>query len=91
MCKSPLGHNVRLNKQHIAVACERKLAPMNTETLAGEWHQTWAYERAAQLWRFDVFREPHDGDTWICRRYVDPAAVPRRFRGVGGRDPLPKA
>ena len=47
---------------------ERKLAPMSTETLAGESHQTWAYERAAQVWRFDVFREPHDGDTWICRR-----------------------
>ena len=47
---------------------ERKLARMSTETLAGESHQTWAYERAAQVWRFDVFREPHDGDTWICRR-----------------------
>jgi hypothetical protein len=20
------------------------------------------------VWRFDVFREPHQGDTWICRR-----------------------
>jgi hypothetical protein len=20
------------------------------------------------VFRFDVFREPHDGDTWICRR-----------------------
>jgi hypothetical protein len=47
---------------------ERALARMSTETLAGESHQTWAYERAAQVWRFDVFREPHDGDTWICRR-----------------------
>ena len=47
---------------------ERKLGRMSTETLAGESHQTWAYERAAQLWRFDVFREPQDGDTWICRR-----------------------
>jgi hypothetical protein len=47
---------------------EHKLTPMNTETLAGESHQTWAYDRAAQVWRFDVFREPHDGDTWICRR-----------------------
>jgi hypothetical protein len=47
---------------------ERKLARMSIETLAGESHQTWAYERAAQVWRFDVFREPHDGDTWICRR-----------------------
>jgi hypothetical protein len=47
---------------------DRKLAPMSVETLGGEAHQTWAYERAAQVWRFDVFREPHDGDTWICRR-----------------------
>ena len=47
---------------------ERKLARMSTESLAGESHQTWAYERAARVWRFDVFREPHDGDTWICRR-----------------------
>ncbi|MEV6927770.1 hypothetical protein AB0M46_25165 [Dactylosporangium sp. NPDC051485] len=31
-------------------------------------HQTWACERSAMLWRFDVFREPHDGDTWISRR-----------------------
>jgi Aminoglycoside-2''-adenylyltransferase len=31
-------------------------------------HQTWVLERAAGVWRFDVFREPSDGDTWICRR-----------------------
>jgi hypothetical protein len=31
-------------------------------------HQTWVLERAAGAWRFDVFREPADGDTWICRR-----------------------
>lgn len=47
---------------------EQKLGRMTTETLAGESHQTWAYDRAAQAWRFDVFREPHDGDIWICRR-----------------------
>jgi hypothetical protein len=47
---------------------EGRLAPMSADTLAGESHQTWAYEPAAQRWRFDVFREPHDGDTWICRR-----------------------
>jgi hypothetical protein len=34
-------------------------------------HQTWMREPATGLWRFDVFREPSDGDTWICRR--DPA------------------
>ena len=47
---------------------ERKLARISSETLAGESYQTWAYERAARVWRFDVFREPHDGHTWICRR-----------------------
>ena len=34
-------------------------------------HQTWVRERAAGSWRLDVFREPSDADTWICRR--DPA------------------
>jgi hypothetical protein len=34
-------------------------------------HQTWALERVAGRWRFDVFREPHDGHTWICRRDGD--------------------
>jgi hypothetical protein len=33
-----------------------------------QWHQTWARERASGKWRFDVFRESGDGDTWICRR-----------------------
>jgi hypothetical protein len=31
-------------------------------------HQTWVREPATGLWRMDVFREPSDGDTWICRR-----------------------
>jgi Aminoglycoside-2''-adenylyltransferase len=31
-------------------------------------HQTWMREPETELWRFDVFREPSDGDTWICRR-----------------------
>jgi hypothetical protein len=31
-------------------------------------HQTWIREPATGLWRFDLFREPSDGDTWICRR-----------------------
>lgn len=34
-------------------------------------HQTWIREPATGKWRFDVFREPSDGATWICRR--DPA------------------
>ena len=31
-------------------------------------HQTWVREPATGIYRLDVFREPHDGDTWICRR-----------------------
>jgi hypothetical protein len=31
-------------------------------------HQTWVREPNTGSWRFDVFREPSDGDTWICRR-----------------------
>jgi Aminoglycoside-2''-adenylyltransferase len=33
-----------------------------------ETHQTWVRDPATQAWRLDVFREPSDGDTWICRR-----------------------
>jgi hypothetical protein len=31
-------------------------------------HQTWIREPETGVWRFDLFREPSDGDTWICRR-----------------------
>jgi hypothetical protein len=31
-------------------------------------HQTWGLDRAANLWRVDVFREPSDGDLWVARR-----------------------
>jgi hypothetical protein len=30
--------------------------------------QTWGREPATGLYRIDVFREPHEGDTWLCRR-----------------------
>jgi hypothetical protein len=31
-------------------------------------HQTWLREPATGNYLLDVFREPHDGSTWICRR-----------------------
>ncbi|QCX73820.1 hypothetical protein C9F11_00585 [Streptomyces sp. YIM 121038] len=31
-------------------------------------HQTWLREPATGGYLLDVFREPHDGRTWICRR-----------------------
>ena len=34
-------------------------------------HQTWVREPGGGPYRLDIFREPHDGGTWICRR--DPA------------------
>jgi len=31
-------------------------------------HQTWVRDPTTGSWRLDVFSEPSDGDTWICRR-----------------------
>jgi len=31
-------------------------------------HQTWFREPGTGVYRLDVFREPHEGQTWICRR-----------------------
>jgi hypothetical protein len=38
-----------------------------SEALQRFW-QTWVREPKAGAWRLDVFRDPSDGDTWICRR-----------------------
>ncbi|MFI7546947.1 nucleotidyltransferase domain-containing protein [Actinoplanes sp. NPDC049599] len=43
------------------------LTPADPVSLAADF-QTWALDPVTRTWRFDVFREPHDGDTWICRR-----------------------
>jgi hypothetical protein len=43
------------------------LTPADPASLAAGF-QTWALDPVTRRWRFDVFREPHDGDTWICRR-----------------------
>jgi hypothetical protein len=31
-------------------------------------HQTWVRDRTTGIYHLDVFRDPHDGDMWICRR-----------------------
>jgi Aminoglycoside-2''-adenylyltransferase len=31
-------------------------------------HQTWVREPLSGLWRLDIFSEPSEGETWICRR-----------------------
>ncbi len=33
-----------------------------------ETHQTWVRDPESGSWRIDLFRDPSDGDTWICRR-----------------------
>jgi hypothetical protein len=44
-----------------------KAWPLDPATLATH-HQTWVREVGGGPWRMDVFREPWDGDVWICRR-----------------------
>jgi hypothetical protein len=34
----------------------------------GDLHQTWVWDQRVEAYRLDVFREPHDGQTWIFRR-----------------------
>ncbi|MER5450982.1 hypothetical protein ABT065_36055 [Streptomyces sp. NPDC002764] len=50
-----------------AVGRGRMWAEAGAEALAAT-HQTWLRDRASGRFLFDVFREPHEGDTWICRR-----------------------
>jgi hypothetical protein len=45
-----------------------------------EKHQNWVLDEAAQAWRMDVFLEPGDETTWICRR--DPRIAEPRARIV---------
>ncbi|SEE67611.1 hypothetical protein SAMN05216533_3206 [Streptomyces sp. Ag109_O5-10] len=50
-----------------AVGSGRVWAAAGDEALAAT-HQTWARDPASGRFLFDVFREPHEGGTWICRR-----------------------
>lgn len=50
-----------------AVGDGRIWAAATAAELDATW-QTWLREPATGRYLLDVFREPHDGDTWICRR-----------------------
>ena len=50
-----------------AVGSGRVWPQAGAEALAAM-HQTWVRDPASGQFLFDVFREPHQGDTWICRR-----------------------
>jgi hypothetical protein len=49
------------------VPTEGWLHPLNSAAYT-ETHQTWLWSEAEQAFVLDVFRDEHDGDTWICRR-----------------------
>jgi hypothetical protein len=49
------------------VGSGRVWASADAEVLAAT-HQTWLRDPVSGQFLFDVFREPHDGGTWICRR-----------------------
>ena len=49
-----------------AVSSGRIWEDASPEALAAT-HQTWLRDPATGDYLLDVFREPHDGDTWICR------------------------
>lgn len=42
--------------------------PAATPKVMAAVYQTWVRDPATGDYRLEVFREPHDGDTWICRR-----------------------
>ncbi|MEU3980964.1 hypothetical protein AB0F77_12725 [Streptomyces sp. NPDC026672] len=50
-----------------AVGSGRVWAGAGAEAL-GATRQTWLRDPASGRFLFDVFREPHEGGTWICRR-----------------------
>ncbi|WP_458247371.1 nucleotidyltransferase domain-containing protein [Streptomyces sp. MAI_2237] len=50
-----------------AVGSGRIWADAGAEALAVT-HQTWLRDPASGQFVMDVFREPHEGGTWICRR-----------------------
>ncbi|MBB2946716.1 hypothetical protein FB565_006484 [Actinoplanes lutulentus] len=50
-----------------AVGTGRIWESAGPEALSATW-QTWLREPGTGRYLLDVFREPHDGETWICRR-----------------------
>lgn len=49
------------------VPTEGWLHPLSSAAYA-QTHQTWLWSEASRSFVLDVFRDVHDGDTWICRR-----------------------
>jgi hypothetical protein len=56
----------RLDTLDFVVAGDGQLWPPTAPNLDSHF-QTWGRDESGK-YRVDVFRDPHDGDTWICRR-----------------------
>jgi Aminoglycoside-2''-adenylyltransferase len=56
-----------LGELDFVVAGDGRIWPLDSPAY-GLWHQTWGRDRASRVFRVDVFREPHEAGTWICRR-----------------------
>ncbi len=50
-------------------------------------HQTWCRDPGSGRYHLDVFREPHDGNRWVCRR--DPSITLPYDDVIGHRDGVP--
>lgn len=58
-----------LSELELFVTDRGQVTPLADATdLLAVTHQTWGLDRAAGVWRIDVFREPSDDGEWICRR-----------------------
>ena len=53
--------------EFVIVGSGHKWPVSNREAMART-HQTWLLDPATGAYKLDLFREPHDGATWICRR-----------------------
>jgi hypothetical protein len=56
-----------LASMHFEVISDGMAHPLDSPAF-GEAHQTWVSEPTTGVYRLDIFREPHDGEVWICRR-----------------------
>ena len=56
-----------LSDYDVDVAGDDRIWPLDSPAF-DLFHQTWFRDRHTGVYRLDVFREPHDGTVWICRR-----------------------